>query len=169
MSWYALSHLADHPLKCGLSTVIANDSRSTGIVLAHIAEFDVRRLFVPEAHPSMHSYCVHVLGLSEDAANKRIRVARKAREFPAIFLAIAEGKLHLSGAYLLASHLTTENVAELLRAAERKTKAEIEALLAQRFPRQDVATRVAEISESPTLLQGSSPSGSIWTTPSRPQ
>ncbi len=160
MNWYALSHLADHTLKCGLTTVISNDSMSTGIVLAHIAEFDVRRLFVPEAHPSMHSYCVHVLGLSEDAANKRIRVARKAREFPAIFLDIAEGRLHLSGAYLLASHLTTENAAELLTAAGRKTKAEIEALLAERFPRQDVATRIAVVSVSPTLIEHSTDSSS---------
>ncbi len=158
MSWYALSHLADHTLECGLTTVIANDSWSTGMVLAHIAEFDVRRLFVPAAHPSMHSYCVHVLGLSEDAANKRIRVARKAREFPAIFLAIAEGRLHLSGAYLLASHLTQDNVGELLTAAAPRTKAEIEAMLAQRFPRQDVETRITVTSESPALLPGSSPS-----------
>lgn len=160
MNPYSLSHLADHALEQGLATVVANDSWSTARVLAHIAEFDVRRLFAPAAHPSMHSYCVHVLGLSEDAANKRIRVARKARAFPAILSAIAEGRLHLSGAYVLASHLTLENVGELLTAADRKTKGEIESLLAQRFPQQDVPTRITVASESPTLLQSSSAPGS---------
>jgi hypothetical protein len=32
----------------------------------------------------MHAYCEQELRLSEAAANKRIRVARKAREIPAL-------------------------------------------------------------------------------------
>ncbi len=137
--------------------MVAKDSRTTAQLLAHLAEFDERRLFAPAAHPSMHSYCVHMLGLSADAANKRIRVARKAREFPAIFTAVAEGRLHLSGAAMLASHLTLENVDELLTAAARKTNGEIEALLAVRFPRQDAPTRITPVSASPELLQGPCP------------
>ncbi len=157
MNPYALSHLADHDLKQGLAAFVGKDSRTTAHLLAHIAEFDERRLFAPAAHPSMHSYCVHVLGLSADAANKRIRVARKAREYPAIFPAVAEGRLHLSGAAMLASHLTLENVDELLTAAAHKTNDEIEAVIAQHFPRQDAPTRITPVSASPELLQGSFP------------
>ena len=159
MNTYALSHLADHDLKQGLAAMVAKDSRTTAHLLAHLAEFDERRLFVPAAHPSMHSYCVHVLGLSADAANKRIRVARKAREYPAIFSAVAEGRIHLSGAAMLASHLTLENVDEMLTAAARKTNGEIEALLAMRSPKQDVPERITPVSASPMLLQDSCPPG----------
>src|SRR5439155_1261623 len=75
--------------------------------------------------------------LSEDAAYKRIQAARAARKFPAIFDAVAEGRLHLSAACMLAPYLTPENADGLLKAATYKTKAEIEALLAARFPRSE--------------------------------
>ena len=55
------------------------------------------------------AYCVHELRLSEDSALKRIRAGRAARQFPAIFDLIAEGRLHLSGVATLARHLTPAN------------------------------------------------------------
>ena len=65
----------------------------------------------------MYLYCVHELRLSEEAAFKRIHAARTARRFPALFAALAEGRLHLSGVVMLAPHLTPENADELLAAA----------------------------------------------------
>ena len=56
----------------------------------------------PAGYPSMHAYCVHELRMSEDVASKRIHAARAARNFPAIFAAVADGRLHLSGVCLLA-------------------------------------------------------------------
>ncbi|MEK7331437.1 MAG: hypothetical protein AAB113_11620, partial [Candidatus Eisenbacteria bacterium] len=95
--------------------------------------------------PSMYLYCVRELGMSEDTAFKRIRAARTARQFPAIFPALADGRLHLSAVVLLAPHLSPDIADELLAAAEHKTKAEIELLLAERFPQPDVATLVRAI------------------------
>jgi hypothetical protein len=48
---------------------------------------------------------------------------------------VAEGRLHLTGLGLLAPHLTPDNAGGLLAAAANRTKAEIEWLLAERFPR----------------------------------
>ena len=157
MNRYALSHLDDHVLLRDLATHGARNRTATADLLAHLAEVDSRRLYLPAAHPSMHSYCVHVLRLSEDAASKRIQVARKAREFPTIFSAVADGRLHLSGAVLLAAHLTAGNADELLTAAANKTKSEIDIMLVQRFPKQDVPTRVmaAGASTSTSLLPDS--------------
>ncbi|MEO5618662.1 MAG: hypothetical protein ABIS67_12920, partial [Candidatus Eisenbacteria bacterium] len=98
------------------------------------------------------AYCVGELRLSEDSAFKRIRVARKARQFPAIFEAIADGRLHLGAVVLLAPYLTGETADELLGAAAHKTKSEIEQLLAERFPRPEVATRVQAISSCSQTL-----------------
>jgi hypothetical protein len=49
----------------------------------------------------------------------------------------------------LAAHLTPENAEELIAAATHKTRAEIERLLAERFPKADVATLVEPIASAP--------------------
>src|SRR5204862_3325770 len=82
---------------------------------------------------------------------KRIRAARVARDFPVIFSAVADGRLHLSAVVLLASKLTPENVDDLLSAAANKSKSEIEKLLAERFPQPDVPTQVRDLSPPPSL------------------
>ena len=117
MRTYSLSHLSDQTLLHNLAALVARDRATTVELVAHIAEVDERRLYAPAGHPSMYSYCVHELRLSEDAALKRLQAARAAREFPAIFPAVAEGRLHLAAVCLLAPHLTVENVAEMLDAA----------------------------------------------------
>src|SRR6266478_3174996 len=95
MSRFSLSHLSDPILLRSLAALVAQDRSITAALLAHIAEVDARRLYLPAAYPSMYTYCVGELHLSEDAAFKRIRVARMARKFPATFEAIADGRLHL--------------------------------------------------------------------------
>ena len=87
--------------------------------------------------------------MSEEAACKRIRAARAAREFPALFPALAEGRLHLGGVVLLAPYVSEETAGELLAVATHKSKAQIERLLAERFPRRDVAIRVRAMTETP--------------------
>src|SRR3989442_1767416 len=150
MRAYSLSHLTDPELLRGLASLVAQDRATTATLLAHIAEFDARRLYLPAAYPSTFAYCVHELRLSEEAAFKRIHAARTARRFPAIFAALAEGRLHLSAVVMLAPHLSPENADELLAAATHRTKAEIEEQLAQRFPRPDRPERVEAIPPSPT-------------------
>src|SRR6266571_4247556 len=72
MCTYSLSHLSDSVLLRDLAALVAHDRATTARLLAHIAEVDERRLYLPAAHPSMFAYCVHELRLSEDAAYKRI-------------------------------------------------------------------------------------------------
>ena len=143
MKRYSLSHLSDDSLLRGLVALVAQDRVTTAEMLAHIAEVDERRLYVPAGYPSMFLYCVQELRLSEDAAARRIQAARAARRFPVIFAALAQGRLHLTAVGLLAPHLVEETAAELLAAAAGKTKAEIERLLAERFPKSDLLTWVA--------------------------
>ena len=143
---YSLSHVSDAALARDLAAAAARDRAATANLLANIAEFDARKLYVPAAHPSMFSYCVGELRLSEDAAYKRIQAARAARKFPAIFEAVADGRLHLTAIVMLGPWLTPENAGELLAAATHKCKPEIELLLATRFPQPDLPARVEAIS-----------------------
>lgn len=141
----SLSRLDGPAVLRDLKTAVAHERGCTAVVLEHIAEVEARRLYAPEGYPSMHDYCVRELNFTERSARKRIHAARTARDFPVIFEAVADGRLHLSGVVMLAPHLTPENVLELLGAAAHQTKAEIERLLARRFPRPDVPSRVVAI------------------------
>ncbi len=152
---YSLTHLVDAALLRDLSDLVARDRSNTALLLAHIAEVDARKLYLPAAYSSMHAYCLGELRLSEYGAHKRIRAARAAREFPALFHAIADGRLHLCGVVLLASHLTSSNVDELIDAATHHSKAEIEQLLAERFPQLDVPSSLEPIASRPTVMEAS--------------
>jgi len=157
MKRYSLSHLSDDSLLRGLATLVAQDRITTADMLAHIAEVDERRLYAPAGYPSMYAYCVGELRLSEDAAARRIQVARIARRFPAIFEAIARGRLHLTAVGLLAPHLVEHTASELLSAAEHKSKGEIERMLAERFPKSDLLTWVAAMPASDPVPAGHVP------------
>ena len=149
--------ICDRTLKCALATAAAQDRASTALLVAHIAEFDARGLYRPAGYSSMHLYCEHELHLSKDATFKRIQVARAARVFPSIFEALADGRLHLTGAKanLLAAHLKPENADELLRAAFHKSKLEIEQILAERFPRTELIPLIVTLPTPPTPEHGS--------------
>ena len=140
MTRFAISHLPPHVVLANLKQLVVRDRSTTAEMLAHIAIVEERRLYAAEGYDSAFAYCVSALRMSEDIAWKRIRVARATRRHPTILSAIAEGRLHVSGVFLLARWLKRPGGAELLTAAEGKTKAEIEALIAERFPQPDVPT-----------------------------
>src|SRR5258706_10769426 len=117
MHAYTLTHLSDAALLRDLAALITRDRITTAALLAHIAEVDARRLYLPRGYASMHAYCVEALHLSDDAAYKRIQAARAARRFPALFDAVADGRLHLSAVCLIAPHLTPENFDALVALA----------------------------------------------------
>jgi 5-methylcytosine-specific restriction endonuclease McrA len=152
MKTYALSHLADSTLIHDLTTVLTRARVATADVLAHLGEVEARLLYRPAGYPSMHAYCVGELHMSEDTALKRIRAARAARLFPAIYPAVAEGRLNLSAVVLLAPHLAEGTADELLAAAMHKTRAEIELMLARRFPQPAPPTRLEAIVPPPPSL-----------------
>src|SRR5216117_1212564 len=145
MDLLATSHFSDNALLHDLKRRAADDSTSTAVLLSRIAEVDDRKLYLREGFPSMFGYCVHELHFSEDAAYKRITVARAARRFPSIFVALAEGRVHLTAVLMLGLHLTSANAEELLVAATHKTRPELELLLAERFPRPDLPERLEGI------------------------
>ena len=154
MSTYCLTHLSDPDLLRGLATLVAQDRGITATLLAHIVEFEARRLYLPAAYPSTYAYCVHELRLSEDAASKRIQAARVARQFPVLFEALAAGRLHLTGVCLLAPYLSPENAEDLVVVAAHKTKTEIEELLARRFPRSETMALMVSLPAPPPCVDG---------------
>src|SRR5262245_65624254 len=93
----------------------------------------------------MLAYCTDERRFTRDAARRRIHAAHVAAKFPAIFAAVAEGRLDLSGVLALARHLTPANAEELLSAAAYKSRFEIEQLIAAWAPKLDVPTQVEAV------------------------
>jgi 5-methylcytosine-specific restriction endonuclease McrA len=148
----SLSHLSDSALTHGLRASLRHERASTNTVLTHLAEFDARQLYRAAGFPSMYVYCIEELHLAEGAALKRIRAARATSRFPQLFEILEDGRLHLSGLAVLANHLTSENVEELVALCTYKPKKWIEELVAARFPKRDMPERVR------LLVSTSSPS-----------
>jgi len=143
-----VSRLSNEALIQELKESVAQEGPHTARQIALIVEARRRRLYAAAGYPSMYTYCVGELHLSEDAVWKRFQVARAAQTCPAVLEALAEGRVHLSGLTMLATHLTPENVDELLAAATHKSKREIEKVLAGYFPKADLQAQVRAIPQA---------------------
>ena len=150
MKCVPVSRLSDQALDSELKASVAHDCTHTARQVALIAEFDKRKLYRPAGYASMFTFCVGELHLSEDAAYRRIHVARAARRYPGVLAALAQGRVHLSGLTQLARYLSPATADELLAAATHRSKAQIERLLAERFPRPDLVSLVRAIPQAPT-------------------
>jgi hypothetical protein len=154
MDFYAISHFSNRALRVDLKASDAGESKSVAVMLSRIAEFDARGLFIEDGYPSMRAYCMGELKYPEEMASKRIYAARTARKLPVLFLALADGRLNLSGLVMLARHLRSGNVVELLASASHKTNEEIAQLIAERFPRPDLPERLETIAAPPMPAPG---------------
>ena len=133
--YVALHALTDNALLEETVRLAARERESTAALIAAIAEVHARKLYRQEGCSSIYTYCRQVLGLSEHAAYDRINVAKKAHQFPVILGRIQDGRLTLSNFTLLSPVLTSDNCDELLKAAEHKSKQEVEAIVAALRPR----------------------------------
>ncbi len=139
---HAHSSLSDGALLRGLERLVIKDRKLDTEILRHIGEVDRRKLFREHACSSMFAFCTERLGMSEDVAFRRIRVARVARALPAVFEQLESGRIHLSGLALLAPHLTRENATDVLDQAAGKSKRQIEVLVRELAPIPDVAASI---------------------------
>lgn len=124
-----LTSLTDDDLEQGLMQSVFRERAELLVVLAHLAEFDRRRLAIGRGHPSLFEYCTTVLGFSEGGAMRRINAARAAAEYPRVDEALRSGRISLMSVALLYRILNQENHQRLLRIAEKKTTREVEFLV----------------------------------------
>ena len=151
MSRRSLSHLSARDLLSGLDEAESRQQSGDADVLAHLGEVGYRRLYAQLGYSSLFTWCVHARHYSEDVAVKRIRAARAARRFPVLLDMLADGRLHLTAIELLSHRLTPGNAQALLAAAVHRSKREIRAMLAARFPQPDVPTVVQAVPATNSL------------------
>jgi 5-methylcytosine-specific restriction endonuclease McrA len=128
-----------------LAKLVGSHRDITAKLVVYLAEIEDRRLHLQAGFSSMFEFCVKKLGLGEGEAFRRIVAARLGKRFPTVYALLASGAVHLSSLELLSKWLTEENHAELLEAASGKSKREVEALLASRFPRPAVPSSIQRL------------------------
>src|SRR3990170_2570478 len=138
-------HLSDEALVARVKHLAAREREATCALIAHLAEVDARRLHLAEGCSSLFTYCVQVLQFSEHAAYGRIEAARAARRFPVVLERLADGSVNLTTIGLLAAHLTAENHRDLLDAARRKSKRQVEEIVVRWPPPPPVPASVRRL------------------------
>src|SRR4051794_22005549 len=139
--FWRLAEISDTRLRSGLAAGYRTEAR----IIAHLAEVEQRKLHLKDGSASLYDYCTRILCLSNSEAFHRITASRVARKFPVVFRLIEQRQLHLTAVCLLRDYLTPENHRELLAEASHKTKWQVQELLARRFPRPDVESRVRKL------------------------
>jgi hypothetical protein len=142
---YRLVGLGNSELLAGLSELTRQGNALTAHLLAHLVELEERMLHLELGFSSLFAYCVEALGMSEGTAGRRVTAVRVCRRFPEVFDRLARGELHLCALCAIAPHLNCENAAQLFEACRRKTRRQVEELLAVRFPRPDVREQIRRL------------------------
>jgi hypothetical protein len=137
--------LSDAELVAELKRLAGCEREATVRLIIHLAELDMRRLYLGAGFSSLFEYCTEVLRLSEHETYNRIEAARALRRYPAILDLLVEGSLTLTTVRLLAPHLTAQNEAQLLAAARGKSKRQVEEVLAGFFPRPELPALVRKL------------------------
>ena len=133
-----LQDLGNDELLAALSSLVRRGNELTAELLAHLAEFDERRLYLELGFSSLFAYCTEALGFCETTAGRRIAAARVVRKFPEVLAQVARGELHLSALCALGPHVNRENAAELFCLCQGKSRRRVDELLAARFPKPEV-------------------------------
>jgi hypothetical protein len=161
-----MSHISpfsapSHKVLAYLAVLLKRDRSNVVEILRVLAAVDGRRLYAP--FPSLYAYCLQVLQMSEYEAYMRILASRKVRRFPVILEMIEAGRLTLTSVRLLAPYLEQRTAGELLEAASGKSKRDLQLLLAERFPKPDLPTRIVPVFTTPLgqVSTGSSTSSCV--------
>ena len=144
-AFWQLSEIPDALLRSSLADLLTAGYRTEARIIAHLAEVEQRKLHLKDGSESLYDYCTRVLRLSNSEAFHRITAARVARQFPIVFGLIEQRQLHLTAVCLLRDYLTPENHQQLFAEASHKTKWQIAELLAHRFPRREIESRIRKL------------------------
>lgn len=126
-----LGRLSDDHLLISLKACVADERRCLVKVLRRLAEVDRRRLHEKKMrYASLFAFACKELGYSEDAAYRRIVVARAAAHYPILYRRIAGGRLSFTAAARIAKHLTPDNHRELIERCCGMSRADVDRLVA---------------------------------------
>lgn len=124
-----LQRLSSEDLDRSAEKLVRREKRNVALLIAHLAEISRRKVELERGYRNLFDYCVRRLNLSEGSVALRLQVANVSRRFPQILVALAENRVSLTVAGLLAPHLSEENVEKLLSDCAGMTKRVVEEYL----------------------------------------
>lgn len=130
----SLAQKTDKELFASLQELDGTEAETVARILAHLATLDERRAAEGLAYSSLFVYCTRKLGYSEAEAYLRIRAARAARDYPRILTMVACGAISVTAVARISPHLTSENYRRVLGLAGRRTREELDRLIAELAP-----------------------------------
>jgi hypothetical protein len=157
---YSLDHLSNDQLLSSTRGLVGGSNQLLAALLAHLAEVEARGIHRERACASLYTYCIYEFRMSEDAAFRRARAARIARQFPILLEQIAAGEIHLTAVLMLGPHLTEANHREVLARAKHRTKKEIAKLVRELDPLPEVPARVEPL--GPASRVPATPRSPTW-------
>lgn len=152
--FWQLGDVDDGELEAGAAELLGAGARLEARLVAHLAEMDARKLALRAGYSSLYDYCRKRLRLSDYEAFSRIAAARVARRFPLVFGLLERREVTLTTLCEVREFLNDENHLELLEAVKRKTKLQVREVLAERFPRADVAASTRRLPNWDPLSPG---------------
>ena len=122
-SYFAkLERLSLAELDRSAEKLVVAEHGNTARLIAHIAEMSSRKAALELGYENLFDYCHRRLNLSEGAVPARIHVANVSRKLPELLAALAENRISLTVASLLAPHVTRDNVNQLIADCAGKTR-----------------------------------------------
>lgn len=137
--------LSDVDLRAAVAQSVAAERAATARLIALLAEYDRRRLYLADGFTSLFQFCVAGLHLSESAAFTRIQAARASRKWPVVLQALIDGSVTLTTVGLLAPHFTDENCVDLITEARHQRKSSVERIVARLAPKPDAPSLVRRL------------------------
>ena len=126
-----LEHMSCDELDRSAEKLVQAEKGNAAKVIAHLAEMSRRKTALELGYKHLYDYCLMRLHLSEGSIPLRIQVANAARRYPQLLVALAENRISLTVAGLLASHVDENNVDELVAACAGLSKRQAEVRLVQ--------------------------------------
>ena len=124
-----LERLSNDELHCSAEKLVLTENTTIAKLIAHLAEMSSRKTALKLGYKSLYEYCIAGLNLSEGAVPARIHVANVSRRFPQLLVALAESRVSLTVAALLAPHLTEDNVDKVISDCAGMKRRETEAYI----------------------------------------
>ena len=109
-----LERLSNVELDRSAEKLVITENVNIAKLIAHLAEMSSRKTALELGYRSLYDYCIKRLNLSEGALLARVHVANVCRRFPQLLVALAERRISLTVAGLLAPHLREDNVDKLI-------------------------------------------------------
>jgi hypothetical protein len=149
-----LANQTDARILSGLAMLVTQERKRKSDLLAYLNEVDSRKLYAKEGYSSLFRFLTEKHFYSESSTLKRIQAARLARKFPFLYGDIKDGAYSLSVLSRLAPFVTAANANRLFRKAHHQSTRQVEAMLAEEFPKADVEDRKGPGPVEPSISAG---------------